>query len=163
MADQHETHSPSPNPNQSPRRRFRAIGVGIVAALLLLSFWYYRDGLNTRVPLPGSDNIRTIEASFFDRDQETRVKFQVPRDHWDRLLSTLQPARRDSSPAKWVGLGELNITLANGNPWNVQLYTTDEDPGAFASGSTFEKRVYYRGGRSDDLEGALTAAYHATQ
>ncbi len=112
--------------------------------------------------MPSAADVRSIKASFFNRDTESEVTFQVPAAHWDAIFSALLPARKDNDPAKWVGLGVLEIKLANGDSYHVELYSNDDGPGAFAAGPTFEQRVYYRGGNSSDLEQALVDAFKAS-
>ena len=109
-------------------------------------------------PLPAIENIRSFSASYFDRASGGFLKFDVPRGHWKPILSALQPARSDPDPAKWLVLGELRITLNDGRPFRVDLYSVSEGDGAFSAGPTFEERTYYRGGKTSKLIGALEAA-----
>jgi hypothetical protein len=131
-------------------------------AILICGAWQLARSREARPPLPNQSDVRSIEASFFDRDTESRVTFQVPPAHWDAIFAALLPARKDNDPAKWVGLGELEFKLANGDSYHVELYSISDGPGAFAAGPTFEQRAYYRGGDSSDLEQALGAVFKAS-
>jgi hypothetical protein len=104
-----------------------------------------------------------MEADFYDPDRHENVTFQVPAAHWHPIVSALLPARRDTDPAKWVSLGDLQIKLAGGDSFHVSLYNVGDGPGAFSSGPNWDQRVYYRGGSSADLEQALVKAFEASE
>ncbi len=119
-------------------------------------WWIVSGGFEVN-PLPLTDDIEGIE--YRDPATKERAKFTVPREHWDKIFATLQPARRDNFPAKWVIIGELQIACKGGRSFHVSLFDLrDGRPGAFAAGETHEKRVYYRGGDSVRLKEALRAA-----
>lgn len=99
-------------------------------------------------------------SSFFDRGRSSKVTFQVPAAHWGPILSSPLPAHEDANPAKWVGLGQLQIKLAGGDSFLALLYRLSEDPGAFSSGPTFEQRTY---GSTAGLEEALDDALKASE
>ena len=127
--------------------------------ILICGVWLFFRTHGTRPSLPGAADIRSLNASFYDREKDAKVTFQVPREHWNAIFSALQPAQRDHNPAKWVGLGELEFKLVSGGSYLVWMYSlADREPGAFSAGPTFESRVYYRGGNSSDLERALAEA-----
>jgi hypothetical protein len=141
----------------------RTVFMSGMLVVLIVGGWLLNGSRDTLSPVPDAADIRSLEASFYDREQQEKVEFQVPRKHWDAILSTLLPARRDDHPAKWVGLGRLQFKLVNGDSYFVSLYSPASEPGAFAAGSTFESRVYYRGGNSSDLEKALSEAHKSAE
>src|SRR5262249_37606073 len=114
-------------------------------------------------PVPNIKDIQSMEADFYDSGKQAKVTFQVPAAHWQPIFSALLPAHRDSDPAKWVGLGHLQIKLVGGGSFHVSLYRVSDGLGAFASGPTFDQRVYYRGGSSADLKQALVTAFEAAE
>ena len=129
------------------------------AGILICGVWLFFRSRDTRPSLPDAADIRSLNAILYDREKDAKGAFQVPREHWNAILSALQPAQRDGNPAKWAGLGELEFKLASGGSYIVWLYSLDDsEPGAFSAGPTFESRVYYRGGNSSDLERALAEA-----
>ena len=71
----------------------------------------------------------------------------------------MQKPRRDFSPAKRVSIGWLVITVHHRREYHLWLYQTQEPPGAFSIGPTFERRVYYRGGDSKELVREMESAY----
>ena len=125
--------------------------------------WLFIRSHDTRLPLPEAEDVRSIEASFYDREKHEKIEFEVPREHWSLILSALLPARKDDSPKKWAGLGRLNFKLANGDSYLVSMYRLNHETGAFSAGPTIENRIYYRGGNSRDLEKALAEAFEASE
>lgn len=111
-------------------------------------------------PLPAVSDVQSVAAHFFDPDSKQKVRFEVPLDRLPSIYATLQPATYDPQPAKWVALGELEITLRDRRPVRVDLYwiKSPDDPGAFSAGETDEQRSYYRGGSSSQLLDALRKA-----
>ena len=96
---------------------------------------------------------------FYDAELGREISFEVPRSHWEPVLSALRPATPDSSPAKWKGLGELDIVTTDGEPFWVGLYSLRGQPvGAFSAGQNHARRKYYRGGSTDTLINAMKAA-----
>ena len=108
--------------------------------------------------LPAIDNIQAMSA---ESESEEIPKFEVPAELWPSLLAALSPADVDSDPAKWEVMGELHITETNGSRTLVNLYwgPSQGERGAFSAGPTFEERIYYRGGNSQELVNAIKAAY----
>jgi hypothetical protein len=113
-------------------------------------------------PIPAAARIHGIRAIYFDRASREKFEFDVPSAHWEPILSALRPARRDTEPAKWVVLGELRITMKDGRPFLVNLFSVPEGEGAFLAGPNVEERIYYRGGKTFALLEALEAARSAT-
>lgn len=148
------------HPEDRPRLNLSPL-VWIIPAvgILVCGVWVLIRMRDIPPSLPDIADVRSLKASFYDRDKDAKVSFQVPRKHWNAIFSALQPAQRDRHPAKWAGLGELEFTLNSGDSYLVWLYSLDgHEPGAFSGGPTFESRVYYRGGNSSDLERALVEA-----
>ena len=125
----------------------------IVAITVAAAFVFPGD------PLPAAGAVDRIVASGHFGLNNERVEFDVPLELWPQIRVALQPASRDFHPANWVGTGTLAITTRRGSAVHVSLSETDERPGAFAAGPTFERRVYYRGGDSNELARQMAAAY----
>lgn len=156
---------PAATPNAvspEPRRTSRALFLAATLVILLSGVWFYVRSGDTRVRLPDLADIRSVQATFFDREQLANVTFEVPSEHWDAIFSALVPARRADDAAKWPGFGRLELKLADGGSYLVSLYNPTSETGAFSAGPTFESRVYYRGGNSHDLEQALARAFSAS-
>ena len=104
-------------------------------------------------PLPAIDRVARVGATIqFGHRVST---FEVPKEYWSRLWATMEPANRDNHAAKWVALGEMDVSTLNGDNFVVHLYTLSEPPGAFSVVPPVGKRVYYRGGDSDALKRVL--------
>lgn len=139
---------------------FLAVFVSYIIGLLGLT--PVRPARNAQA-LPEVADISEMKASYFDRSIAKQLKFQVPKEHWDKIFEAMLPAQLDRDPAKWQVLGELEMTLKNGRPFVLMMFSVSEGTGAFASGNTFDQRVYYRGGDSTRLKTALRAAYDASE
>ena len=113
-------------------------------------------------PLPDAKQVKTISIKF-DHPELNDVEFTATTEDWQAIRASLLPARRDKNPAKWEGIGRVQIVKTNGQPFRVELYATSKDPGAFAAGQTIERRVYYRGGKTAQLLKALVSAYDKSQ
>jgi hypothetical protein len=134
---------------------------GVVCTTLVAVFALWLPGCRAAEeagPLPKAGDIATMRANYYDRQAKAMVAFDVPPESWKDILASLLPARKDDRPAEWVVLGSLEITGKDKESLTVWLFTTSQDPGAFAAGKTWEQRVYYRGGKTADLEKALQAA-----
>jgi hypothetical protein len=114
-------------------------------------------------PLPASDDIKSMKATYADPVEDKMITFVVPPSHWSKIRDALLPAWYDEDAAKWKMLGELDIEKKRGGRVVVWLFSISQGPGAFAAGPTREQRVYYRGGQSAKLKQALRAAYEASQ
>lgn len=111
-------------------------------------------------PLPAIADIREVTASYFDSDVNQKISFNVPLTQLPTVFAALEPAFLDTSPAKWVVLGQMDMILSNGRPFRIDFYDLEPtEQGAFAAGETFEQRIYYRGGSSQKLLDALRKAY----
>jgi hypothetical protein len=110
-------------------------------------------------PLPQASGIRVIKAHYFDPTAKQKREFDVPPSHWDLILRAMRPNRPDAEPADWTILGDLRITLSDGSPSFVGMYSVRRGEGAFSAGPSPEERVYYRGGSTANLVRALIAAY----
>lgn len=114
-------------------------------------------------PLPEAKDVKSITITFHHPKQRDEVKFSATAEDWDAIRAAMLPAKHDPSPAKWVSSGSLRIEKTDGQPFLVELYATGEDLSAFAAGKTFEERVYYRGGKSDEIVKAVQAAYERSR
>ena len=92
--------------------------------------------------------------------REKWAAFTVPRNCWGEILGALTPSEKDRWPAKWMVLADLEIQTKEGLSCWVGLYFLPDEPvGAFSARPSFEERVYYRGGNSDQLRDAVARAY----
>lgn len=109
--------------------------------------------------LPAADTISKMAVEL-DQPDPPIEKFEVPRNHWRSILQSLSPARVDSTPAKWEGLGVLEITTKQGTTVVVDLWSLDGDrPGAFAVRQKDGSRTYYRGGSTKALVDSIRRAH----
>ena len=133
---------------------------------LLSRCWRVVLGARSNVyRIPALADIESIEVIRFsasvkydDAVNQGPKTFPIPVSLNEKLLAALQPTTPDNSPSKWVGLGELTIHKKDQTRIQVFLFDVSEGEGAFAVGESWEKRTYYRGGRSSHLvDGLLTA------
>jgi hypothetical protein len=113
--------------------------------------------------LPPTSEIESMRAVLYASKHEEDSKFVVSHEHWAEVWDVLSPARRDYNPSKWEMLGELEVVTQGGGRRTVWLFSTSTGPGAFAVGTDWDHRVYYRGGTTDGLLRALEAAHEASQ
>lgn len=113
-------------------------------------------------PLPSAKEIQKVTIEF-DHPRADTVRFQAKPEDWSAIRATLTPAKRDPNPAKWEGVGTVQLIKKNGQPLNVYLYTTSKPPGAFSAGKSFRERIDCRGGNTQKLIKALNKAYKASQ
>ena len=137
--------------------RLRTLLLLIVAAAILLAVLAHEiDRAHRRKavsPLPPLDTIHSMKVCFWDPTSRETVEFDVPQDHWGNIYAGLLPARRDPHPAKWEGMGSIEIKRKFAFDFEIALFYTD----AFAI-ETWGKQVYYRGGDSNELVRAIRAA-----
>jgi hypothetical protein len=114
-------------------------------------------------PFPPASAIDRIDADLDDPMLEKGHQFVVPQAYWKRIFDAMLPARRDDRPMKWIGAGNLKVTLKTGDSLNIWVFSSQEEIAAFAIGPTWEQRIYYRGGNSGDLEKALDQALKASR
>jgi len=113
-------------------------------------------------PLPAVEEVRNATLRYFDVEARREIRIEVPAACLPSLFAALRPASRDPQPSKWEVLGDLEMTLRDGRPFQVDLYALPPDgPGAFSAGETYERRVYYRGGTTPGLLDALRRAREA--
>lgn len=153
----------SPEPYRRSARIARAAVIGSILLILICAIWLAVRPRDSRPHLPDAADVRSIEASYYNRERNVQVAFQVPREHWNAIFSGLRPAQRVDEPEKWPGLGSLEFKLMNGDSYLISLYNPSHLSGAFSAGPTWESRVYYRGGNSSDLEQALAEAFKSTE
>jgi len=155
---------PPTDPAASESRSFplRLLWLALAAVTIIVAaIWLFLPH-TVPGPVPEATQIRSMEATFYDRRKGSDVTFQVPAAHWRSILASLLPAKADEDPAKWEVLGELQINLVGGGSFQISLYSLDEELGAFSSGPTWEDRTYYRGGSTARLERALEDAFKAS-
>ena len=100
---------------------------------------------------PPLSEVKSIEAWLLDSSNEAPT-IQVPSFLHESVLSVFNGAVKDSSPMKWVVMGNLRITTATGT-LDVDLYQTGEERGAFSIG-----KDYYRGRHDTVIKGVILAA-----
>jgi hypothetical protein len=128
--------------------------VVIITAIMVLRWCFRRDPLP---PLADIESMKVLQFCDFGRE---RPVIEVPESCWNAVLAALSPYKCDPRPAKWQVLADLEIQTKNKHSYRVNLYQTHDDPvGAFASGPSFESRVYYRGGNTAQLKKAIDKAY----
>jgi hypothetical protein len=138
-----------------------SLWISLVAFTIIAVFVVFLRSQKSWPVVPDVSEIESMEATFYDAGSGSDVKFSVAAANWQPILSSLLPATRDSDPAKWVSLGELQIKLTGGRAYLISLYSVSDGPGAFSSGPSFEQRTYYRGGSIANVERALTLAFKA--
>ncbi len=146
------------------KRRVKLFILAGIFTILLIAFFTILQSVSD-IPkrLPEVTEISAMKATYYDGEEHQKIQFWVPKDRWDNIFDALLPAELDTDPAAWQVLGQLDIALNNGHPFVVMLFSLREGMGAFASGDTIERRVYYRGGDSIKLKEALRAAFKASQ
>jgi hypothetical protein len=116
--------------------------------------------------VPPISDVTEMKAKMYSPDKDTlgkQITFVVPKEHWQPIYDNVVPADVDPAPAKWEWMGELTISLNNGESRMVFLFNLDGPKGAFAAGTNWKHRQYYRGGNSAQLKQALLAAYEASK
>jgi hypothetical protein len=134
---------------------FLTVPIAFIVISGLYTFWWPTVG----VAVPKEAEVRSMTARVDHPSKEWKgtPEFTVPAHHVSFLLRALQPAGKDYFPAKWVGLGQLNVTDREGNKIRIDLYLTYQSVGAFAVES--RGRAYFRGGNDQDIQVALRQAY----
>jgi hypothetical protein len=111
-------------------------------------------------PFPAPEEISSMRAFLLDVNQP--LDFLVPPNHWTNVLNGLRPCVSDRTPAKWEGLGLLEVRR-DGTTLEIGLYQTGEQTGAFSIEGASTTRTYYRGGDTNALKAALLEAYDASR
>jgi hypothetical protein len=143
--------------------------------ILVHTWWVYRD-----VDFPDESEIQAMTASLGlpSIDPESKMEgdiadFPVPADHLPKIFRTLTPAEKDYQPLPWFYMGSMTILCKDGREIKVFLYRVDDDPNSFGGETSrhFQEGkgafsilgprgpVYFRGGKSKDLESAIRQAY----
>jgi hypothetical protein len=155
------------------RRKWWLYGASAAGLLVVIVVvWYFAEVLLHALKLPSADNVLNMKATLLrDIDNETEFKeFTVPDAHVPKILSALAQAERDSSPAKWVVAGHLDLECKDGNTYRIDLYWSHKPVGAFSVHRRDGPRNpgyfvsnYFRGGSDQALREAITAAHAAYQ
>ncbi len=114
-------------------------------------------------PLPDAKQVKSVSIKFDHPKQRDDIEFTATPEDWKAIRAALLPAKRDPKPADWEWLATVKIVKKDGQPLQVELYTTSKDPGAFAAGKTYKQRVYYRGGKTAALVKAIKAAHEKSK
>ena len=145
----------------SPARRlqFRCVANTLsLMALLVVAVPTVRAEEARDAPLPAVKAVKTVRVQF-DRPGMEDAVFDATPAGWSLIRAAMLPAEKDEDPAKWEGLGRIDVETRSGQSLRISLYQTGRGPGAFAVGKTVKTRVYYRGGRSANLRKALRKAH----
>ena len=144
----------------SKRSRLRW-GIGILVAMVVCAVIGWVNLFSN--PLSGIDEVSKVQATGRYGTDGEHVKFDVPLEYWSRIKAALGNPTRDFFPYQWKVAGSLTVTTRKGRELWLGLYRTDESPGAFSAGPSFNQRKYYRGGNSLELHEAMSAAYQAAK
>lgn len=85
-------------------------------------------------------------------------EFRVPKTRFASVLSALESANPDDSPAKWETFGRLEFVSKNGARKSILLYLTGSSPNSEIAFKCGGKKDYYRGGSAQELEQAIRTA-----
>lgn len=147
------------------RFQFTLRGLFLLTFIVALAVggWLWLSG--PRYSLPPRQNIASIEVThkfYAIPYNRTIPAFVIPREHWDAILSAVEPCEHDGIPKTWVCLCDLRIHTKSDRAYRVSLFWLDGPvPGAFAISPAEESgpSTYYRGGDSRRLCKAIVAAY----
>jgi hypothetical protein len=144
----------------------------VIVAILLFGALFWTMHLLMRRPLaevehpetgyvfPDPQDIESVRLRFPGGEGIERVRdCEVPKSSWSKIISCLTPSQLDPRPAKWDKIGVMTIRTHTGQKLRVGLFHIDEPVGAFNVDADSGKRHYYRGGNSEQLRKAMTAAY----
>src|SRR5438093_1593678 len=142
-----------------PKRKYLLIGAALLACYLaLLWYWWVAPP-----EIPEPEQVVSMQARLYNSPRELPdlPTFEVGPEHFAPILAALRPWKVDRRPAKWQGLGELNLSCRGGKQFLIRLLWTGHETGAFSAGPTHEGRVYCRGGTDAGIEDAIRAAYRS--
>ena len=106
------------------------------------------------------DEVASVEV-FFGNLPDNRPdtgSFQADPEDFDLLLGLRRGGTPDPQPAKWQGLGYLQIRTRFGKEVEAYLYQTRRAGGAYRIG-----RTYYRGGSDEDFIRVLLECHARAQ
>ena len=110
-----------------------------------------------KLPIPSE--VQSMTLRVYEAKEAESVS--VASEDFPTVLNALGPARRDWSPAKWIGIGEITMTCKDGRKTTVDLYRTSDSIGAFSvhpddrpRNSSFVSN-YFRGGTDNSIEDAI--------
>ena len=106
--------------------------------------------------LPSVDEIVSITASI-DEPGPAFEEFEIPKQDWERVLSTMRDATEDDSPAKWEVAGWMQIDDGTETSVSICIYYTS-GINAF-SVETSENRTYYRTTNANATVNAVRKSY----
>ncbi len=132
------------------------------ASVVFLAFLVTSCAPKNVDPLPDVTQVKSISIKFDDPKLD-EVEFTAATEDWAAIRASLLPAHVDEMPASWEWAASVDLTLMDGQPFRVELYTPSKGSGAFAAGKTFKSRVYYRGGNTAAMLKAVTAAFNRSK
>ncbi len=90
------------------RRLIRIAVIAVLVAAVAAGAWIALHWQHTViVPI---DSIKSIYVHP-GRDEDNDPGFNVPEEHWPKLLNSLTPYRRDLNPAKWLVYRDVTLKL----------------------------------------------------
>jgi hypothetical protein len=85
--------------------------------------------------------------------------FEVPPEHFAPILAALAPSRKAPQVFLWQVKGKLHITCRDGRSYDIHLYWTGVDEGAFKIGPPGRVGTYCIGGSDQGIDDAIRAAF----
>ena len=104
-------------------------------------------------PLPDHSDVKSISVEF------NKIGFKGSTELWQSIRKTLVPAKIDAKPSKWEWLASIKVNKKDGSSFIVELYNSKQEKAAFAAGKTYKERIYYRGGKNNELINLLRKAH----
>lgn len=114
-------------------------------------------------PLPDAKQVKTVSIEFDHPKHRDDIEFAATLEDWKAIRAGLLPAKRDPKPADWEWVATVKIVKKDDQPFRIEVYATNKDPGAFAAGKTYKQRVYHRGGKTAAVVKAINAAYEKSR
>jgi len=98
-------------------------------------------------PIPPTASIRSMSAALneFPADSQQLEEFSVPAEYFDKICTALSAAKPDPHPAKWQGIGYLQIGTDSGDSLRISIFATTGFTSA--SGEQHEGFAYRIGDR----------------
>lgn len=102
-------------------------------------------GAKHRLPSKDPTTIDTLVVKPFDVPGKSDDRLVVAAADYAEILKLFDDGIVDRHPAKWVVIGQIEITYKDGQTCSIVLFLSQSGPGAYRIGET-----YYRGA-TDEL------------